>query len=260
MGFNMKIISLGLGVQSTAMYMMSSLGIIERADYAIFADPGSEATKTYKILDLLKDWCKENKGIPIIVSKERNLYKSLLENKSTTGRSGVLIPAFTESGGMLQRQCTKEYKINPVLQAIRKIQGLKPRKRMKFVKIYLGISLDEIERMKISKQSNMEYVYPLIDKKMSRSDCIQFYKEHNFTIPPKSSCSFCPYHTNKYWKDIKENDREAWNKAVKVDKAIRYNTKTKEPVYVHSSCIPLERIEFADQLELFMCEEGFCGL
>ena len=35
----MKIISLGLGIQSTAMYLMSSLGLINRADYAIFADP-----------------------------------------------------------------------------------------------------------------------------------------------------------------------------------------------------------------------------
>jgi len=31
-------------------------------------------------------------------------------------------------------------------------------------------------------------------------------------------------------------------------------------MYLHRSLIPLERIEFADQQELFMCEEGFCGL
>ena len=42
----MRIISLGLGVQSTAMYLMSSLGYIDRADYAIFADPGAELPDT----------------------------------------------------------------------------------------------------------------------------------------------------------------------------------------------------------------------
>ena len=31
-------------------------------------------------------------------------------------------------------------------------------------------------------------------------------------------------------------------------------------LYLHRSLVPLERIEFADQQELFMCEEGFCGL
>ena len=49
----MKIISLGLGVQSTAMYMMSSLKYIDRADHAIFADPGAELPQTYKILEYL---------------------------------------------------------------------------------------------------------------------------------------------------------------------------------------------------------------
>ena len=47
----MKIISLGVGVQSTAMYMMSSLKYIDRADHAIFADPGAELPQTYKILE-----------------------------------------------------------------------------------------------------------------------------------------------------------------------------------------------------------------
>ena len=45
---NYKVISLGLGQQSTAMYLMSSVGFIERADFAVFADPGSESKATYK--------------------------------------------------------------------------------------------------------------------------------------------------------------------------------------------------------------------
>ena len=39
---DLKIISLGMGVQSTAVYLMSSLKYkLEKADYAIFADPGA---------------------------------------------------------------------------------------------------------------------------------------------------------------------------------------------------------------------------
>jgi hypothetical protein len=47
-----------------------------------------------------------------------------------------------------------------------------------------------------------------------------------------------------------------------VDKAIRDSSKrgSKDKMYLHRSLIPLKRIEFADQQELFMCEEGFCGL
>ena len=72
---NLKVISLGLGVQSTAMYMMSSLGYIPRADHAVFADPGAELPMTYEILEVLKDWAKYNNGIPIHVNSDRNLFK-----------------------------------------------------------------------------------------------------------------------------------------------------------------------------------------
>ena len=68
---HLKIISLGLGVQSTAMYMMSSLGYIPRADHAIFADPGAELPMTYEILEVLRDWASLNNGIPIHVNEER---------------------------------------------------------------------------------------------------------------------------------------------------------------------------------------------
>ena len=55
----MKIISLGLGVQSTALCMMSSLGRIDRADHAIFADPGGELPQTYQILEYLTEACED---------------------------------------------------------------------------------------------------------------------------------------------------------------------------------------------------------
>ena len=65
----MKIISLGLGIQSTAMYLMSSLGHIERADYAIFADPDAELPDTYNLWSKIKLWKQKNNGIPLIKKK-----------------------------------------------------------------------------------------------------------------------------------------------------------------------------------------------
>ena len=63
----LKVISLGMGVQSTALYLMSSMGYkVPRADFAIFADPQAEHPKTYKILDWLLDWKEKNNGIEII--------------------------------------------------------------------------------------------------------------------------------------------------------------------------------------------------
>ena len=59
----LKIISLGMGVQSTALYLMSSLGYIERADYAIYADLMSEKPTTEDLIKYLFDWKKYNQSL-----------------------------------------------------------------------------------------------------------------------------------------------------------------------------------------------------
>jgi len=258
----MKVISLGLGVQSTAMYMMSSIGRIPRADHAVFADPGAELPRTYEILEYLEDWGKYNNGIPIHVINEKNLLTDILNQTNSTGQRWASIPAFTESGGMVRRQCTSEYKIQPVIKKIRELHGLKPRKMMPKTEVWLGISMDEIERMKYSQLPRIDYYYPLIEQRMSRGDCIKFFEELVFPVPDKSSCIFCPYHSNKNWKDMKDNHPDEWQKCIEVDEAIRDSSKrgSDDKMYLHRSLTPLKDVQFADQLDLFFCEEGFCGL
>ena len=258
----MKIISLGMGVQSTALYLMSSLGYIEKADYAIYADLKSEKPTTEKLVEYLFDWKKRNNGIEILI-KEADIYTDIINGVNSDGRSFVTIPAFSESGGMVRRQCTGEYKINTVKKKIRELHGLKHRQRMKPTQLWLGISTDEIERAKISQMYNIEYKYPLIENQISRSDCKTFLEERSFHNVPKSSCVFCPYQQNRQFKEIKENFPKQWKKIVDVDNAIRNNSQRgkDDKLFLHRSLKPINEVYLQeDQEELFMCEEGFCGL
>lgn len=255
----MKIISLGLGIQSTAMYLMSSLGAIERADYAIFADPGAELPDTYKLWDDLNIWKEKNNGIPLI-KKKKSLYDDIINNK---GERLASIPAFTQSEGMVRRQCTKEYKIDVVIKEIRELYGLKKYARMKPTILYLGISLDEIQRMKESQLPKITYEYPLVQNKLTRGDCVKFLEQHSFFNVKKSSCTFCPFHSNKSWKDIKNNYPKEWENIKKVDNAIRDSSKrgVTNKLYLHRSLVPIDEAYLQeDQEELFMCEEGYCGI
>lgn len=257
----MKIISLGLGIQSTAMYLMSSLGHIERADYAIFADPDAELPDTYNLWSKIKLWKQKNNGIPLI-KKKKSLYNDIINAYKNNTRFAK-IPAHTSSGGIMLRQCTAEYKIQIVIKEVRRLHKLKKHQRMKPTEMWLGISLDEIQRMKESQLYNVIYKYPLIDKRLTRSDCISFLEQNNFFNVKKSSCTFCPYHNNKAWKEIKQNYPKEWSKAVKLDKVIR-NSKQfgiKDELFLHTSLKPLEKAYLQeDQEELFMCEEGYCGI
>lgn len=259
----LKCISLGLGVQSTAVYLMSSMGILPRADVAIFADPQAEHYKTYDILEWLLKWKEENNGIDIIVNKDRNIYKDLMKTNPDSHVRVPQIPAHVDPSGIALRQCTFEYKINPVVQSCRKLHKLKKRQRMKPTEMWLGISTDEIQRMKESQMYNVDYFYPLIYVQLSRKDCIDFFKENSFPVPPKSSCVFCPFHSNKFWKELQLEGGSAWKMSVEIDKKIRKKHGMNGQMYLHPSKKPLEDIDFDDkQTELFEgfdCE-GYCGL
>ena len=51
-----RILSLGAGVQSTTVLLMSIAGELPKIDHAIFADTGWEPTAVYEHLDWLEGW------------------------------------------------------------------------------------------------------------------------------------------------------------------------------------------------------------
>lgn len=263
----MKVISLGLGVQSTWLYIASSIGILPKVDAAIFADTGREKTKTLEYLNWLIGWADKNSSIPLIVIQKKNLYADLLNTENITGDRFSSIPAYTKnvdgSVGMLRRQCTNEYKIEQVDKAIRELLGLKPKMRIKgVVEIWKGISIDEIQRMTIPHEKWKTFVYPfcgyhvsnkagaiksLSEYRMTRSSIINEYIKYNMPVPPKSSCVFCPYQSDRAWFDMKNNNPEDFTAAVKVDEAIRNSAKKGilSPAFLHDSCRPLKDIDFS---------------
>jgi len=260
----MQIISLGLGVQSTALYLMSSMGELPRADYAIFSDTGKEGKKTYDYLDFLLDWKEKNNGIPIVVLRDKNLYEDLLNPRP--GSHFGSIPAFTKnpdtSIGMLRRKCTSEYKIQVIHDYIRDhIYELPKGARRPVTATWQGITLDEIERMSPPRSVWEVRVYPFLGhalhkngtadsinwiKPMARNEVIQWYLLHGVSVPPKSSCVFCPYQSDRSWAMKKDHAPEDFADAVKVDKAIRDSTRIgiHNPVYLHRSCLPLDEVVF----------------
>lgn len=260
----MQIISLGLGVQSTALYYMSSMGELPGADVAIFSDPGKERRATYKYLQFLLRWQRENNGIKIVVLNEKNLYQDLLN--PPPGSHFSSLPAFTKnpdgSKGMLRRKCTSAYKIQVIHDYIRDhIYGLPKGSRRPQTEVWLGITLDEIERMSPPYTAWEVKTYPFLGQQlrkdkssvspdwampMTRNEVVTWYIKHNLPVPPKSGCVFCPYQSDYNWAQKKLNEPEDFADAVKVDEAIRNSTKfgIHNPVYLHSSCKPLAEVEF----------------
>lgn len=248
----MKIISMGAGVQSSVMAILSAEGKFGSIpDCAIFADTQWEPKSIYEHLEFLKTILP----FPVYTVTAGNLREDLINGVNSTGQKFITIPAFTKKG-MGRRQCTKEYKIMPVKKKIRELLGVGYRKRVPKgteVELWLGISTDEIQRMKDSSFKYIIHKFPLIDNHLSRNDCIQIWTDRYPNKPLiKSACIGCPYQPTKYWLEMKQNDQVSWENAVEVDNAIR-NLRSEE-LFLHRSCIPLSDIK--DTAEK---EDGFLG-
>ena len=274
----MKILSLGAGVQSSALALMVEKGELPMVDAAIFADTMSEPKEVYEWFD----WLKTQVSYPIHIVSYGNLRQDTIDSAQGKGRWNFLtIPVFsiskdTGKKGLLRRQCTSNYKIRPVHQQIREMLGLakgEKRKKGTHVELWMGISTDEQGRMKENQIKWIENKYPLIEKNMSRQSCINWFKKHYNKTPPRSACTFCPYKSNKEWQNLRDNYPKEWQDVVEFDNAIRVGTKNDDQVFLHKSCVPIAEADLRTgaekgqpNLDLFEDEdmdqecEGMCGL
>ena len=296
----LKILSLGAGVQSSALLLMSARGELPKLDAAIFADTQYEPPAVYRHFDWLKGEA-EAAGIPVHVVTEGNLRADAVAFRRqrynvdpSTGRKGYAsIPLFVlnddGSQGMIRRQCTAEYKIAPIERFIRReLLGLKPRQRAPrtvVVDQWFGITWDESQRMKVSPEPWKRHVYPfcgpygddLLPKFWRRADCVRWL-ETNYPdrVVPRSACICCPYRSNEEWRQMKEQDPESWADAVAFDREIRGaeaeafgsgKTRLRATPFVHREMIPLGEVDLRNDVDKgqgllgFVNEcEGMCGV
>ena len=263
----LTVLSLGAGVQSSTMALMTRTGELPKPDVGIFADTGYESKSCYAYLEFLKKVLP----FPIYVVKFGNIKDDMLKARGTT--DFVVAPFYTQETitgkkGMIMRQCTNQYKIQPIKKKIRELCNVGFNKRFpkdKYVEQWIGISKDEIGRMKPARDPYILNRHPLIEMNMSRQDCVNWLNKNKFPLPEKSACICCPFHDDKYWDFMKNERPSEFADAVEFDKQIRTISRKKNiKNYTHRSCKPLDEVEFSkedNQLDMFenACE-GLCGV
>ena len=295
----LRVLSLGAGVQSTTLALMAAHGEIGPIpDCAIFADTGWEPRAVYEHLAWLRS--PNVLPFPVHIVSAGDLRADLLAG--ARGERWASIPAFTrtvtpagaelpvydedENGdlvtigsrivptervgvGMIRRQCTGDYKIAPIRRKVRELLGIAGRRSPKapIAEQWIGISLDEVLRMKPSFEPWQINRWPLIEQGMTRLDCLRWLDRHDYPLPPKSACIGCPFHSDDHWRRMRDRDPEAWADAVSVDAAIRTGFRgIRGDVYLHRSAVPLDQVDLSTdgdrgQLDLWPNEcEGLCGV
>ena len=150
----LRVLSLGAGVQSTTLALMAAHGeVTPMPDLAVFADTGWEPARVYEHLQ----WLSSDNVLPfpIHVVSAGNIREGLM--RGARGERWASIPAFTRTVtpagtrivhydedadgekrpvgqrvlerdevaiGMITRQCTTEYKLEPIRRHVRVLAGL----------------------------------------------------------------------------------------------------------------------------------------
>jgi len=184
-------------------------------DAAIFADTQWEPWWVYQHLDGLEKVAKAA-GIPIYRVTIGDLRADALANKTASWMPLYSVNPEDGKRQQLKRQCTRNYKIRPIRRKVAELNGGFRRQ----VEQLVGISLDEWERMRTSDVKYITNVYPLVDLRMTRADCVAWLQRHEYPVPRKSSCIACPLRTAAEWRDIQQ-DSASWADAVGFDEGIR---------------------------------------
>lgn len=286
-----RILNLGAGTQSSVLLVMADRGDISPVDVALFADTQAEPREVYDHLD----WLEKQVRIPVVRVSAGNLendgieFRSHLFTQGETGKRYASIPLFVlnpdGSQGVIRRQCTSEYKIEPITKYIRReILGLEKGERYlggDQVEQVFGISFDERGRAKNGNGDPrwMLRDYPLVDMRLTRWQVIalaeKWFPDRTF---PRSACVFCPYKSNEEWRRLRDEHPRDWDRAVRFDHATRIadaegvasgKRKLVGVPYVHRQNVPLDEAdlrtndEITGQLTLSGMAnecEGMCGV
>ena len=252
----------------------SAFGV--KPDYAIFADTRWEPQSVYDNIE----WLQTQVSFPIITtSNGRSLRQDVIDGVNAQGQPWMTLPVYlidvNGDAGINWRQCTKNYKLDPIRRIVQQLLGVRPRQVLSpetTVEMWLGITTDEAMRVKPNRNWWIDNRYPLIDDlPLTREECKKWFEAHypgrNLT---RSACIGCPFRSSESWIDVMKSEPEFFKEAVQIDANLRTREHNagqmfRKQAFLHQRRIPLEEAVSLDVAEYnsngFNNEcEGYCGL
>lgn len=239
----------GGGVQSAAIAALIVQGRL-KPDLCVIVDTEREQSSTWAYMDSVISPALASVGVTL-----HRVRKSLYEPRDLHSTNGtLLVPVFTTKNGevgKLSNFCSAYWK-REVIKRWATAQGVTA------ASTWLGISVDEMERIQPNRGHKWHQRYPLIEQAMNRGDCEALVARMGWPKPPRSSCYQCPNHTQAEWRDIRDNKPADWQAAIQFERNLQ---KTDPHAFLHSDCVPLDKADLDDPNGVLFghgCSSGHC--
>lgn len=237
-----EVWSCGGGTQSGAIAALIGAGKLPTPDIAFMSDTGREKSSTWPFVEgfIRPQLAKVGLDLQVIKSAEF----SSIDLFSAGGE--VLMPGFTtQSGetGKLSAFCSGRWKVDVGERFLRSI-GVEAARN------WIGISLDEMRRVRKQHRVWLELWYPLIfGVPMRRAECVELIRAQGWAGHiPHSACYMCPNMGDAEWIDMQANWPTDFAAAIAIEAEIRARDTH---FYLHPSCVPLADVDFFSQQTMF---------
>lgn len=217
--------SCGGGVQSSAIAALICQGLLPNPELALIADTGMEQQSTWDYLS--------NVVNPALLAAGKTTVERIFkppgaqglvwnpEGEDVEGMDpediNILMPVhWKNTDGTTSRSrtfCSGEWKRKSVHHHLGTL-GIGHRSHI--VEMWLGMSRDELRRVRVSNTQWIEHHYPLVmgyGLSYRRSDCMTLVERMGWPPAPRSSCWGCPNHSDAEWATVKQNPGE-WAQAL----------------------------------------------
>ena len=226
----------------------------------MFCDTGFEQSIVFEFLEKHTLPLLNYVGIPFHIAKAEE-HAGTLHGETTFGN--FLLPPFfhgdgdSDAKGRLPAFCSSNWKKEVFNRFCAK------QFKSKTYDVIMGFSTDEMHRAgRIKQTKKYRYQFPLLDLRMNRGDCVKLVQDAFNAPPPRSSCYFCPNHTQHEWREVMSgSDRD---KVIAIDAKIRdslngYLNNASHRSFLTVECKPIAECDFDDKNEVIfsrLCSGG----
>ena len=254
----LTVLSNGGGTQSIAIVVLIAMGKLPKPDLVLMVDTEREKENVLSYQDeYIKPLCNSMDVEYVRVRKSEYTNNDVIDNAGNT-----LPPFFTtfnDGRGKQPTFCSIKWKKEPIRRYLNERYGEKVLTR-RGVDYWIGFTVDELKRVKQDSSRKWRACYPLIDLRLSRTQCIKLVKEFGLPTPPRSNCWMCPNMSSESWLSLTEED---FKKAVKFEKELKVKYSY---LFLHQSFKPLSEVNFKDYMpsekqldfEFTGCDSGLC--